>query len=217
MSSEAIKTVQLGDCGLKLCRIGCGTGTVAGGKESNQTRLGDDPFNDLLTYAYDRGIRFFDTADDYGTHRHVARALQDVPEGPRSILDHSYLSVDKGLSSARVAHVQVACHDVLVPDSRPNPLEGSQRLRLAHANNGRIIWIDEVASPAVHVNLDAIPGYVEHAAPLVDLSIGIAIAGEETHRLRIVVVVPALVRIADLVLVKEVSVEVEGESTMVLG
>lgn len=79
MSSEAIKTVQLGDCGLKLCRIGCGTGTVAGGKESNQTRLGDDPFNDLLTYAYDRGIRFFDTADDYGTHRHVARALQDVP------------------------------------------------------------------------------------------------------------------------------------------
>ena len=79
MSPEAIKTVRLGDCGLELCRIGCGTGTVAAGKESNQTRLGDDRLHELLRYAYDRGIRFFDTADDYGTHRHVARALKDVP------------------------------------------------------------------------------------------------------------------------------------------
>ena len=79
MSSAGIETVRLGDCGLELCRIGCGTGTVASAKESNQTRLGDDRLHELLRHAYDRGIRFFDTADDYGTHRHVARAMKDVP------------------------------------------------------------------------------------------------------------------------------------------
>jgi aryl-alcohol dehydrogenase-like predicted oxidoreductase len=79
MSSEAIKKVLLGDCGLELCRLGCGTGTVAGGGESNQTRLGDGPFNEILRHAYDRGIRLFDSADAYGTHGHVARAMSDRP------------------------------------------------------------------------------------------------------------------------------------------
>ena len=79
MSSERIQRVTLGDCGLEVCRLGCGTGTVAGGGESNQTRLGDDPFNTILCYAYDRGIRFFDSADAYGTHAHVARAMADRP------------------------------------------------------------------------------------------------------------------------------------------
>ena len=79
MSSDGIQKVRLGACGLELCYAGIGSGTVGGGKESNQTRLGDDPFNDLLRYAYDCGIRFFDTADDYGSHRHVARALADKP------------------------------------------------------------------------------------------------------------------------------------------
>ncbi len=79
MSSDSIQKVQVGGCGLELCRVGIGSGTVGGGKESNQTRLGDDVFNDLLRYAYDRGIRYFDTADDYGSHRHMAQALADKP------------------------------------------------------------------------------------------------------------------------------------------
>jgi len=77
MSSDAIGMVTLGSCGLEVCRVSCGTGTIAGGGQSNQTRLGEDPFNDILRYAYDRGIRFFDTADAYGTHVHVNRALHD--------------------------------------------------------------------------------------------------------------------------------------------
>jgi len=79
MSSDGIPKVQVGDCGLELCYVGIGSGTIASDKESNQTRLGDDVFIDLLRYAYDCGIRFFDSADDYGTHRHVARALADRP------------------------------------------------------------------------------------------------------------------------------------------
>ena len=79
MSSDGIQIVQVGACGLELCCVGIGSGTVGGGKESNQTRLGDDRLHELLRYAYDRGIRYFDTADDYGSHRHVARALADKP------------------------------------------------------------------------------------------------------------------------------------------
>ena len=79
MSPDGIPKVQVGSCGLELCYVGIGSGTIASDKESNQTRLGDDVFTDLLRYAYDRGIRFFDTADDYGTHQHVARALADKP------------------------------------------------------------------------------------------------------------------------------------------
>jgi aryl-alcohol dehydrogenase-like predicted oxidoreductase len=86
MSSAGIKTVRLGDCGLELCRVGCGSGTIASAKESNQTRLGEDVFVDLLRYAYDSGIRFFDTADDYGTHRHLARALADKPRDSYQIV-----------------------------------------------------------------------------------------------------------------------------------
>lgn len=79
MSSNPIATAPVGDCGLELCYVGIGSGTIASDKESNQTRLGEEVFIDQLGYAYDRGIRFFDSADDYGTHRHVARALADKP------------------------------------------------------------------------------------------------------------------------------------------
>jgi aryl-alcohol dehydrogenase-like predicted oxidoreductase len=81
MSSGPIENVVLGNSGLSLCRVGCGTGTIAGGKQSNQTRLGADTFYEVLRYAYDRGIRFFDTADSYGTHNHLARLMGDVAPG----------------------------------------------------------------------------------------------------------------------------------------
>ncbi len=79
MSSNGMETVQLGDSGLELCRYGCGTGTVGGNHESNQTRMGDDSLVELLAYAYERGIRYFDTADSYGSHPHVARAMAGLP------------------------------------------------------------------------------------------------------------------------------------------
>ncbi len=79
MSLNGIETVRLGSCGLELCRLGCGSGTVGGNYQSNQTRLGEKAFGELLAYAYERGIRYFDTADSYGSHSHVARAMADVP------------------------------------------------------------------------------------------------------------------------------------------
>jgi aryl-alcohol dehydrogenase-like predicted oxidoreductase len=64
---------------LKVTRLGFGTGMAGGKRQSNQTRLGPEKFERLLQYAYDHGVRLFDMADLYGTHRYVARALRGKP------------------------------------------------------------------------------------------------------------------------------------------
>jgi aryl-alcohol dehydrogenase-like predicted oxidoreductase len=76
----AVKTatdqVTLGATGIKLTRVGIGGGTHSG---TVQRGLGRDKYNDLIRYAYDRGIRYFDTADTYGTHTWVRDAIKGFP------------------------------------------------------------------------------------------------------------------------------------------
>ncbi len=71
---------------LKVTRIGIGTGMRGWERESNQTRLGEQKFRELLHYCYDRNIRLIDMADLYGTHGHVARALQDKPRDSYTLI-----------------------------------------------------------------------------------------------------------------------------------
>lgn len=59
---SATDWVPLGESGVKVTRLAFGTGTF-GGKV--QRELGQEPFNKLVRYAYDHGIRFFETADNY--------------------------------------------------------------------------------------------------------------------------------------------------------
>ncbi|MDO4574059.1 MAG: aldo/keto reductase [Planctomycetia bacterium] len=60
-------------------RIGMGTGVHGWNRQSNLTRMERAKALDLIRYSYDRGIRFFDMADLYGTHGLVAEALADKP------------------------------------------------------------------------------------------------------------------------------------------
>ncbi|HEY6414263.1 MAG TPA: aldo/keto reductase [Edaphobacter sp.] len=72
--------VVLGKTGIRTSRLAMGTGTVGFGGASNQTRLGMSPFSRLLVNGYnDNGLRFFDTADSYGSHPYVATALKQLP------------------------------------------------------------------------------------------------------------------------------------------
>ncbi len=72
--------VTLGRTGIRTSRLAMGTGTIGGGGASNQTRLGNDPFTRLLLDGYhDNGLRFFDTADSYGSHPYVAAAVKQLP------------------------------------------------------------------------------------------------------------------------------------------
>lgn len=75
----ASDTVTLGNTGIKVSRLAMGTGTSGFGKSSNQTRkLGLKGLANLLRTAYDSGVYFWESADQYGTHPHLKEALKGV-------------------------------------------------------------------------------------------------------------------------------------------
>jgi aryl-alcohol dehydrogenase-like predicted oxidoreductase len=87
---HASDTVAIGNTGIKTSRLACGTGTVGYNHHSNQSGLGVQGLADLLVRGYDHGLRFFDTADSYGTHPHVAAALKRVPREKVTVLTKSW-------------------------------------------------------------------------------------------------------------------------------
>jgi aryl-alcohol dehydrogenase-like predicted oxidoreductase len=74
---SATDWVTLGNSGVKVTRLAFGTGTRGG---MIQRQLGQDGFTRLVRHAYDRGIRFFETADSYqGMSEMLAIALKGIP------------------------------------------------------------------------------------------------------------------------------------------
>lgn len=68
--------VTLGKSNIQVTRLAMGTGTFGG---RIQRELGQEGFTRLVRHAYDRGIRFFETADAYQTHRMLGEALKGLP------------------------------------------------------------------------------------------------------------------------------------------
>jgi aryl-alcohol dehydrogenase-like predicted oxidoreductase len=69
--------VTLGRSGVKVTRLAFGTGSFSG---QVQRDLGQDGFTRLVRYAYDHGIRFFETAESYGEmHKMLGIALKGIP------------------------------------------------------------------------------------------------------------------------------------------
>jgi aryl-alcohol dehydrogenase-like predicted oxidoreductase len=69
--------VTLGKSGVKVTRLAFGTGSMSG---RVQRELGQEEFTRLVRYSYDRGIRFFETAESYGDmHRMLGVALKGIP------------------------------------------------------------------------------------------------------------------------------------------
>jgi len=69
--------VELGNSGVKVTRLAFGTGTFSG---RVQRELGQEGFTSLVRYAYDNGVRFFETADAYnGMPQMLATALKGLP------------------------------------------------------------------------------------------------------------------------------------------
>ena len=87
---SGIDRVTLGPKKIVLSRLAQGSGTNGTGGSSNQTKkLGVEGLADLFRAGYDQGINFFDSADQYGTHPHVARALTTVPRDKVVLLSKS--------------------------------------------------------------------------------------------------------------------------------
>ncbi|HKF26174.1 MAG TPA: aldo/keto reductase [Candidatus Acidoferrum sp.] len=76
--------VTLGKSGVKVTRLALGTGSIGG---MIQREVGQEGFTRLVRYAYDRGIRFFETAEAYGEmHRMLGVALQGIPRDTYRIM-----------------------------------------------------------------------------------------------------------------------------------
>src|SRR5260370_18124325 len=76
---SAADQVTLGKTGIKTSLLGMGTGSVGVRHSSNQVRLGHDKFIRLVRYAFDKGITYFDTADQYGSHIYLRYAFNRLP------------------------------------------------------------------------------------------------------------------------------------------
>jgi aryl-alcohol dehydrogenase-like predicted oxidoreductase len=70
--------VILGNTGIRLSRLAMGSGTSGSNHSSDQVRLGMKAFSDLLCYAYDQGVNFWESADQYGSHEHLNVGMRRV-------------------------------------------------------------------------------------------------------------------------------------------
>jgi aryl-alcohol dehydrogenase-like predicted oxidoreductase len=78
-STDPFQKVKLGNSGLETTLLGMGCGVNGGMRTSFMTRQERSKSLALLEYAYDAGIRYFDGADLYGTHGHIAEAFKKIP------------------------------------------------------------------------------------------------------------------------------------------
>ncbi|MFL6351685.1 MAG: aldo/keto reductase [Bryobacteraceae bacterium] len=75
--ATATDWVTLGKSDVKVTRLAFGTGTMSG---RTQRELGQNQFTRLVRYAYERGMRFFETAESYGEmHKMLGVALKGIP------------------------------------------------------------------------------------------------------------------------------------------
>lgn len=72
----ATDQVTLGNTGIRLSRLGMGTGVDNG---RIQAAIGKDAFCDLIKSAFDQGITFFDSCDRYETTKWMADAIKPLP------------------------------------------------------------------------------------------------------------------------------------------
>ncbi|MDE3188435.1 MAG: aldo/keto reductase [Acidobacteriota bacterium] len=90
--NAATEVVTLGKSGVRVTRLAFGTGSNNG---YVQAALGQQGFNRLVRYAYDRGIRFFETAEAYVTPAMLGEALKGLPRDSYQLM--SKVTTDPGV------------------------------------------------------------------------------------------------------------------------
>ncbi|MFO7906827.1 MAG: aldo/keto reductase [Pirellulaceae bacterium] len=78
--------VSLGQTGIQVSRLAQGTGFKGSNQSSAHTRQGKAAFERLLKHGLDRGIRFIDMADLYGSHTFVGEVVKGLPREKYALL-----------------------------------------------------------------------------------------------------------------------------------
>ncbi len=122
--------VPLGNTGIKVTRVGFGTGMSGGRHSSNQVRLGREKFEALLKESYDRGCRLFDCADMYGSHPYIISGLKGIPRDKYTIVtklmiwdppaeerEKPLVTIDRFLKELNTEYIDVLLlHCMMAPD-----------------------------------------------------------------------------------------------------
>jgi aryl-alcohol dehydrogenase-like predicted oxidoreductase len=90
--ASATDMVTLGKSGMRVTRLAFGTGSSNG---HVQAALGQQEFNRLVHYAYDHGIRFFETAEAYVTPAMLGEALKSYPRDSYQLM--TKVTTDEGV------------------------------------------------------------------------------------------------------------------------
>ncbi|MGO9339995.1 MAG: aldo/keto reductase [Terracidiphilus sp.] len=93
---KATDVVTLGKSGMQVTRLAFGTGSQNG---YVQARLGQQEFTRLVHYAYDHGIRFFETAEAYATPAMLGEALKPFPRDSYQLM--TKVTTDEGVEPAK--------------------------------------------------------------------------------------------------------------------
>lgn len=78
--------VVLGSTGLTVPLMAMGSGTSGWNNASNQTRMGMEQFVKLARNAYNRGMKFFEMAESYGSHPFFGEAMKGLPREDLTLL-----------------------------------------------------------------------------------------------------------------------------------
>lgn len=99
-AKKAADRVKLGNTGIIASRLALGTGSNGWNGKSNQTReMGLEGLARFFSEAYDKGINFWDAADQYGSHPFLKEALKTVPRDKVVILTKSHAQTAKAMQA----------------------------------------------------------------------------------------------------------------------
>ncbi|MBU6429704.1 MAG: aldo/keto reductase, partial [Cyanobacteria bacterium REEB65] len=116
-----LEQVSLGRSGLRLSQLGIGTGTGAADCQSRQSKQDPEALAALLVAASHLGVTWWDTSDDYDTHRHVRCAISQVERTGVQISSKTHAAteltalraVERALAELGLEHIDLFfLHDV---------------------------------------------------------------------------------------------------------
>lgn len=139
--------IRLGPENVEVSRMAIGTGTNGGGGSSNQTRkLGVEGLSRLFRKGFERGITFWDSADQYGSHPHVRAALKHVPREEVQILTKTHATTEKEMESdldrfrkeLGTDYIDIVLLHALTYEQWPEKKRGAMRVLSRARENGVI-------------------------------------------------------------------------------
>lgn len=139
--------VTLGKTGIKVSRLAIGTGTHGFNYQSDQSRMsGGGGLPDLLRTAFDHGINFWDSADQYGTHPDLKEALKDIPREKVVILtktesttaDEMKSDLDRFRKEIGTDYIDIILLHMMTNSAWPSQKQGAMEVLEKARQNGII-------------------------------------------------------------------------------